>query len=266
MEGFTMYDSRQDSSLFDVQNQTFQPPNDLSTNQSIRWFVQPINNSMLGPRSTSSVFHIPNDIGNEINSTWGYINVSEGGFLPDLNEPSGFVTDSTLDSVVPNSNLYNSGTISVGRSSYNTGTSQRSSFIVSVDLTKLPINGTYEIMDAFFTLNTKSSSYGKVWWSSSSINTAFDGDANWNNATSSTQWNSPGAYHSSDTDIPFGASLINSSDASHRGELTVLLQRAVASGATTLDFLVQAEEDSGRLTAASIFIRVTKRVQRYVLP
>ena len=245
MEGFTMYDSRQDSSLFDVQNQTFQPPNDLSTNQSIRWFVQPINNSMLGPRSTSSVFHIPNDIGNEINSTWGYINVSEGGFLPDLNEPSGFVTDSTLDSVVPNSNLYNSGTISVGRSSYNTGTSQRSSFIVSVDLTKLPINGTYEIMDAFFTLNTKSSSYGKVWWSSSSINTAFDGDANWNNATSSTQWNSPGAYHSSDTDIPFGASLINSSDASHRGELTVLLQRAVASGATTLDFLVQAEEDSG---------------------
>ena len=45
----------------------------------------------------------------------GYINVSEGGFLPDLNEPSGFVTDTTLDSAAPNANLYNSGTISVGR-------------------------------------------------------------------------------------------------------------------------------------------------------
>ena len=134
----------------------------LATNQSIRWFVQPVNDEMLGPRSTSSVFHIPHDIGNEINSTWGYINVSEGGFLPDLNEPSGFVVDTTLDSAAQTANLYNSGTISVGRS-YSSGSSQRSSSIVSVDLTKLPINGTYEIMDAYFTLNTKSTSYGEVW-------------------------------------------------------------------------------------------------------
>ena len=159
MEGFSIYDSRIDTTMFDVQNLSFQPSSHLSTNQSIRWFVQPVNDEMLGPRSTSSVFHIPNDIGNEINSTWGYINVSEGGFLPDLNEPSGFVTDTSLDSAAPNANLYNSGTISVGRSLYSSGTSQRSSTIVSVDLTKLPINGTYEIMDAFFTLNTKSTSY-----------------------------------------------------------------------------------------------------------
>ena len=207
MQGFTIYDSRTDSAMFDLQNLSFQPASDLSTNQSIRWFVQPVNDEMLGPRSTSSIFHIPHDVGNEINSTWGYINVSEGGFLPDLNEPSGFVTDTTLDSAAPNANLYNSGTISVGRSGYSSGTSQRSSTIVSVDLTKLPINGTYEIMDAFFTLSTKSTSYDEVWTSASVLNTAFDGDANWNNATNSTQWNSPGAYHSSDTDIPHGAEL-----------------------------------------------------------
>ena len=142
MEGFTIFDSRTDSAMFDLQNLLFQPATDLSTNQSIRWFVQPVNNSMLGPRSTSSVFHIPHDIGNEINSTWGYINVSEGGFLPDLNEPSGFVTDTTLDSDARNTNLYNSGTISVGRSGYNSGTSQRSSTIISVDLTKKYLTST----------------------------------------------------------------------------------------------------------------------------
>ena len=203
---------------------------------------------MLGPRSTSSVFHIPHDIGNEINSTWGYINVSEGGFLPSLNEPSGFVTDTTLDSAAANANLYNSDTFSVGRSGYSSGTSQRTSTIVSVDLTKLPINGTYEIMSAFFTLNTKSSSYGEVWWSGSVLNTAFDGDANWNNATNSTQWNSPGAYHSSDTDIPQGgASLIDSSNETHRGDITQILQQAVASGLTTLDFLIQAEENNSNV-------------------
>ncbi|MEC7180378.1 MAG: DNRLRE domain-containing protein, partial [Candidatus Thermoplasmatota archaeon] len=244
MEGFSIYDSRIDTNMFDVQNLSFQPSSHLATNQSIRWFVQPVNDEMLGPRSTSSVFHIPNDIGNEINSTWGYINVSEGGFLPDLNEPSGFVTDTSLDSAAPNANLYNSGTISVGRSLYSSGTSQRSSTIVSVDLTKLPINGTYEIMDAFFTLNTKSSSTGEVWWSASLINTAFDGDANWNNATNSTQWNSPGAYHSSDTDIPQGgAYLIDSSNATHLGDITSMLQQAAANGLTTLNFLIQAEEN-----------------------
>ena len=244
MEGFTIYDSREDSSLFDLQNLEFQPSSDLSTNQSIRWFVQPVNNSMLGPRSTSSVFHIPHDIGNEINSTWGYINVSEGGFLPALNEPSGFIIDTTLDSAASNANLYNSGTISVGRSGYSTGTSQRSSFIVSVDLTKLPINGTYEIMDAFFTMNTKSTSYGEVFWSSSLINTAFDGDANWNNATNSTQWNTPGAYHSTDTEIPHsGGEEIFWDDPHQTGGISALLQQAVANGATSLDFLVQAEEN-----------------------
>ena len=248
MEGFTTYDSREQSNLFDLQNLSFQPPSDLSTNQSIRWFVQPINNSMLGPRSTSSVFHIPNDIGNEINSTWGYINVTEGGFMPDLNEPSGFITDTTLDSASPNSNLYNSGTISVGRSPSTSSTSQRSSFIVSVDLTTLPINGNYEIMDAFFTLNSKSTSYGEVWWSASVLNTAFDGDANWNNATSSTLWNAPGAYHSSDTDIPLeGAGLLDSSNATQRGDITLMLQQAVANGLTTLDFLVQAEENNSNV-------------------
>jgi len=244
MQGFTIYDSRIDTALFDLQSLSFQPASDLATNQSIRWFVQPVNDEMLGPRSTSSVFHIPHDIGNEINSTWGYINVSEGGFLPELNEPSGFIVDTTLDSSAQTANLYNSGTMSVGRSGYSSGTSQRSSTIVSVDLTKLPINGTYEIMDAFFTLNTKSTSYGEVYWTVSLINTAFDGNANWNNATSSTQWNTPGAYHSTDTDIPFlGAELIDASDMMHSGDITGLLQQAVANGLTSLDFLVQAEEN-----------------------
>ena len=247
MEGFSIYDSRIDTTMFDVQNLSFQPANDLATNQSIRWFVQPVNDEMLGPRSTSSVFHIPHDIGNEINSTWGYINVSEGGFLPSLNEPSGFVTDTTLDSAASNANLFNSGTISVGRSGYSSGSSQRSSFIVSVDLTKLPINGTYEIMEAFFTLNTKSTSYDEVWTSASVLNTAFDGNANWNNATNSTQWNSPGAYHSSDTDIPHGTGLVASSNATHHGDITLMLQRAVANGLTTLDFLVQAEENNSNV-------------------
>ena len=248
MQGFTIYDSRTDSAMFDLQNLSFQPANDLSTNQSIRWFVQPVNDEMLGPRSTSSIFHIPHDVGHEINSTWGYINVSEGGFLPAYNEPSGFITDTTLDSGVANTNLVNSRWISVGRSGYTTGSSQRSSMILSIDLTKLPISGNYEIMKANLSLQGPATGSGEVYASVSMINTAFDADANWNNATNSTQWNSPGAYHSTDTDIPFdGTWQLNGSWTWMEGVLTKLLQNAVSSGLTTVDILIQAEEDFGQV-------------------
>ncbi|MDP6223452.1 MAG: DNRLRE domain-containing protein, partial [Candidatus Poseidoniaceae archaeon] len=248
MQGFTIYDSRTDSAMFDLQNLSFQPANDLSTNQSIRWFVQPVNDEMLGPRSTSSIFHIPHDVGHEINSTWGYINVSEGGFLPAYNEPSGFITDTTLDSGVANTNLVNSRWISVGRSGYTTGSSQRSSMILSIDLTKLPISGNYEIMKANLSLQGPATGSGEVYASVSMINTAFDADANWNNATNSTQWNSPGAYHSTDTDIPFdGTWQLNGSWTWMEGVLTKLLQNAVSSGITTVDILIQAEEDFGQV-------------------
>ena len=102
---------------------------------------------------------------------------------------------------------------------YSSGTSQRSSTIVSVDLTKLPINGTYEIMDAFFTLNTKSRlRRSVVEWICTQHR--FDGDANWNNATNSTQWNSPGAYHSSDTDIHRAEPLLTHRT-QHIGDITL---------------------------------------------
>jgi hypothetical protein len=228
MEGFTTYDSRVDSSMFDLQSLTFQPSNDLDTNQSIRWFVQPVNNSMLGPRSTSSVFHIPHDIGQEINSTWGYLNISEGGFLPSLNEPSGFIQDIGLDSGSPNYDLSGDSVLSIGRSSFTTSTSARSSVLFSIDISKLPLGNSVEVMSAELYLTTESGSYGEVWASQSKVLTSFDGNANWNNATSLTTWNAPGAYHSSDTSVPMnGAGLIDSDDSSVFGNITEVIQQVL---------------------------------------
>ena len=244
MEGFTTYDSRVDSSMFDLQSLTFQPSNDLDTNQSIRWFVQPVNNSMLGPRSTSSVFHIPHDIGQEINSTWGYLNISEGGFLPSLNEPSGFIQDIGLDSGSPNYDLSSDSVLSIGRSSFTTSTSARSSVLFSIDISKLPLGNSVEVMSAELYLTTESGSYGEVWASQSKVLTSFDGNANWNNATSSTTWNAPGAYHSSDTSVPMnGAGLIDSDDSSVFGNITEVIQQALAQGVNTIHILVQPEEN-----------------------
>ena len=244
MEGFTTYDSRVDSSMFDLQSLTFQPSTDLDTNQSIRWFVQPVNNSMLGPRSISSVFHIPHDIGQEINNTWGYLNISEGGFLPSLNEPSGFIQDIGLDSGSPNADLSGGSVLSIGRSSFTSSTSARSSALFSIDISKLPLGNSFEVMSAELYLVTESGSYGEVWASQSKVLTSFDGNANWNNATSSTTWNAPGAYHSSDTSVPMnGAGIIQSSDATMFGNITEVIQQALAQGVNTIHILVQPEEN-----------------------
>ncbi|MCH1442711.1 MAG: DNRLRE domain-containing protein, partial [Candidatus Poseidoniaceae archaeon] len=244
MQGFTTYDSRIDSSMFDLQSLTFQPSTDLSTNQSIRWFVQPVNNSMLGPRSTSSVFHIPHDIGQELNSTWGYLNITEGGFLPSLNEPSGFIQDIGLDSGSPNSNLAGNSVLSFGRSSFTTSTSARSSVLFSIDISKLPLGNSFEVMSAELYLNTESGSYGEVWVSQSKVLTSFDANANWNNATSSTTWNAPGAYHSSDTSVPInGAGLVQSTDSTIFGNITEVIQQALVQGVNTIHILVQPEEN-----------------------
>jgi hypothetical protein len=114
---------------------------------------------------------------------------------------------------------------------------------MSFDLTKLPINSTYEIMSANLTIPMKSSSYGHVFTSVSVVNTAFDGNANWNNATNGTQWNSPGAYHSTDTQIPqFSAPRIGVGTYV-TWFLAPLFQQALSNGITSLDLLFQAEEN-----------------------
>ena len=79
MQGFTVYDSRAEPALFDLQ--TFRSSHERFFDQSkiVGLFSE---QQHARPRSTSSLFHIPHDIGNEINNTLGYINVSEGGFLP----------------------------------------------------------------------------------------------------------------------------------------------------------------------------------------
>jgi hypothetical protein len=249
MGGFTTYDSRLHTSMFDLQSLTFQPSTDLNTNQSVRWFVQPVNNSMLGPRSTSSVFHIPHDIGNEINSTWGYLNITEGGFLPSLNEPSGFIADTMLDSGAPNTNYTNDGIVSIGRSFSSSSTSGRSSTILSIDISKLPLGNTFEIMSATLMMNFASNGYGEVWVSDSMLLTNFDSDANWNNATNTTNWNSPGAYHSTDASIPYsGASLFRTSDSRDGSwNLTENIQQAQAQGINTVHVLLQAEENNSNV-------------------
>ena len=86
--GLFTYDSRTTPSAFDTTNLTFTPSSDLTFAQEIRWMVQPINNGMLGPRSSSTSFYLPNDVGQEINSTHANLSIQEGSIVASLSYPS----------------------------------------------------------------------------------------------------------------------------------------------------------------------------------
>ena len=122
-------------------------------------------------------------------------------------------------------------------------------------------------MSAELYLTTESGSNGEVWASHSKVLTSFDGNANWNNATSSTTWNAPGAYHSSDTSVPIsGAGLIDSEDSSVFGNITEVIQQALAQGVNTIHILVQPEENFSSVDGRIDFFSSDEASEAFMMP
>ena len=72
MEGTLTFDSREDPSLFDKNNLSFTPDQDINFSNSIRWYVQGIRGGIYGDISSKSTYFIPSNIGQEISSSDEY--------------------------------------------------------------------------------------------------------------------------------------------------------------------------------------------------
>ena len=70
-DGVGCADSYYDPTLFDLQNFSYLEVGAFAASHDsmYSWFVQPVNDWMMGPRSTVESSIIPNDIGDSINST-----------------------------------------------------------------------------------------------------------------------------------------------------------------------------------------------------
>ena len=68
-EGWQVFDSREDSSGWDITNLSWTPQTSLGNGESFEWFTQPISNNILGARSSDTIFHIPEETGSRINAT-----------------------------------------------------------------------------------------------------------------------------------------------------------------------------------------------------
>ena len=240
MEGLTTYDSRTQPQLFDLTNLTFTPGTDISHTREVRWMVQPIVDGMLGPRSTSTVFHIPEEKSGEVDSTTAWVSLQEGAYVEPLGYPV-ITEDTYLDSGNRFNSFGNAATMYVGRSPLSNNHYANS--LISFDLGALPLPNVYEIQNATLEM-TVASGTGTVYTSVSVMNTYWNESSQWVGASATVNWLAPGAHHSDDSDIPFsqGQSISSSTD-TVIWNLTAAIQAAINNGQSTISLILQGEQD-----------------------
>ena len=238
MEGLTTYDSRSQPQLFDLTNLTFTPGTDITHTREVRWMVQPVVDKMLGPRSTSTVFHIPEEMSGEVDSTTAWVSLQEGAYVESLSYPA-LTEDTYLDSANRFTSFGTTATVNVGASPLSSN--YYANTLISFDLGVIPLPNIYEIQNATLEMSVLSGT-GSVYTSVSVMNTTWSESSNWANASSSTSWDVQGAHQSTDSDLPFTqGQWINSSGGTIIWNLTSAIQEAIHNGQSTISLILQGE-------------------------
>ena len=245
MAGLITYDSRINSQDFDLVNLSFTPSTDLDSTTEVRWMVQPINNGMLGPRSSSTNFYLPNDMSDEVDATTAYVEIQEGAFIPSLAYPS-VTQDTTLDSGATQTNHGSDASLYVGRSRVSTtNAGLRSTSLIEIDLSNLPFPSVYEVSDASLELNAIAASQDTL-ISVSAMASPWSESSTWAYPSgNNSSWLGTGAYRSSDANAPFNAAQWVNTTGTVSFNVTALLQHALASGQTSLNVILQPEDFNG---------------------
>ncbi len=244
MAGRYTFDSRVQSSSFDLTNLTFMPPNDVDYSDIIRWTVQPIFAGMIGSQSNSTTFYIPSPDAGELNSTHAWASFQEGTIIDSVGYPT-VTSDTYIDQGSIYSNNGASTFLAVGRSpSSNT---LRASTLMEIDFSSLPLPSEYEVTNASLTINVVNG-YNDVYVTVSEMVTNWSESSSWaypgNNSTS---WVGAGAYHSLDSNIPENEGFWINSSEEFEINITSILQHAIERGEERLNIIIQPEEIQNRV-------------------
>ena len=150
-EGWQVFDSREDSSGWDITNLSWTPQTSLGNGESFEWFTQPISNNILGARSSDTIFHIPEETGSRINATDAEISLQEGQIVEALDYPAVFM-DSYIDQGSTNSGFESLDRMIVGLSNYSSSPNFQSYSMIKVNWSDMPIPGSHEFVNATLTL------------------------------------------------------------------------------------------------------------------
>ena len=242
-EGWDIFDSRYDSG-FDLANLSFTLPTPRSEDSVDKWFVQPIKDDMLGPRSAHYTFDTPKQIGSTLNSTDATLHVQEGAAVSRLSLPA-VTGDATLDSFSPTSMGGAQTTLTIGRSIGSTNTNYRTVTVLMMNISSLPVPEPWQVVDAEIRL-TCSSNCGL---SSSAMNVSvspllvpFAEDyVNWNRRGVygvNIPWQTPGAQGPNDSGGTESSTTVTTSGV-YAWNVTQMMQAARMRGDDTLNLLFE---------------------------
>jgi len=237
MAGSIFYDSRYNPELFDLTNLTFKPDIDVNYGTEIQWYLQPINQDMLGRITSKATYFIPNTMGQVINQTDAIITIQDGTILEQSNFPQATV-DTYLDEGISSVSLDGNG-LMVGNSSVANSNLSSSTSLISFNLSVLNLPNSYEVLDAELILTAVSGS-GEVDVSASRMVSNWDETSTWNNNSSTGQWSNFGALRGQDSDLPDTIITINSVG-EHSWDVTRIVQLSVDSGTQIASIILQPE-------------------------
>ena len=237
MDGQIVFDSRTNPSYFDVVNMEFYAPYDLDFSNHIQWSVQGMENGMIGYTSNKTSYWLPNNISEEISTTDAWVELQEGAIVEELSFPL-ITSDTYLDENDPNIAKDGQGLyVGVSPSDPN----MLSSSLVAFDFSSLPMPNTYEILSASLQLTELSNSSGLSTFYCSDMFTAWDESSTWNSPGLNQFWASPGAFHSSDSDLPSSKSNFDVSVEEKSCDITAIMQKRIVNGNEDMSIIIQPE-------------------------
>lgn len=243
--GYDIFDSRTDAG-FDHTNLTWTAQTPLDLNAEFRWFIQPVDDDMRGPRSASRTFIVPDDMGGEVNSTDAWVTIANGN--AHWNTSAYDVAEgSYIDSCASNVNYGSTVTgLMVGSSNGGPSCNQHETrSLLRFDISNVPIhhNAPWQVMDAQLKLFRASGS--------STLNSEIsvanvlcnwgETTVTWNSCYTNNTWQSGGASGANDADLPIDSTNV-SGDGWYTWDVTPLLQQARLSGLDTLSLLLRSED------------------------
>ena len=246
--GVVVIDSRTCSTCtFDMSNLTMVDTNSqFGQDDKYSWIIQPIQDGMFGPRSTVENFIVPNDIGDSVNSTDYWVELSNGNAYS-----AGNLYDVTQGAYIEScyaNNAYGNTDLNVGASNGGpTCSGKESRSLLRFDISNVPIMDTnpWQVVEAHVEMYrfAGSSNYNTD-ISVSNVHCNWgESSVTWNDCATNNSWQSSGAYGANDADIP--AVMTNvSGNGWYSWNVTQLMQQARMSGSDTLSLLFASEDSN----------------------
>ena len=116
---------------------------------------------------------------------------------------------------------------------------------MSIDFSSLPMPSNYEVLDAHLEMNAINA-YQTTFVTVSQMVTPWTESSVWAYpAGNNSSWQGTGAYHSTDSMVPFNMGQWINSTGTVSFNVTALVQHARAAGLSELNVIIQAEEVDG---------------------